>query len=199
MREFYRTGSYLKLSSDFVEQVIKKYHYGPSDLDEVRKVANDIRACIKDQEGLELSFFNEEAVDVAFSLGGRVDLLLERYAANGEILKELAAENILSELMMEEYVSIARLIEEKTKKLIATFHFWGAEDAYPIEELDKQCQSLEYLKLKFNPDGSLIPAKSVVFQVKLTKENSMDVDAKALVCKNCMLGLSGRCIHSYKE
>lgn len=197
MSEYYRTGSFLRLSAEFVDEIRKKYHYNENDANILKKVAVDIRNCIKDQEGLELCY-GSEYVDAAFSLGSRVDLLLDRYAAGSFSLEQLAAEHILSELMMDEYAEIAERIEEKTGRFTGTFHFWGSEEDYPIESLKIMVESLEYLKLSCTPEYFLRPSKSVVFRVELSQEkheafggneHKPNVD----VCTDCMLNKTGRC------
>lgn len=197
MSEYYRTGSFLRLSTEFVDKIRKKYHYNENDANILKKVAVDIRSCIKDQEGLELCY-GSEYVDVAFSLGSRVDLLLERYAAGSLSLEQLAAEHILSDLMMDEYAEIAERIEEKTGRPIGTFHFWGSEEDYPIESLKIMVEGLEYLKLSCTPDYSLRPSKSVVFRVELSSKEYVACDGNKHktnvdVCADCMLNKTGRC------
>ena len=202
MGEYYRTGSFLRLSAAFVEQITKKYHYNENDADIIKKVVSDIRGCIKDQEGLELSY-KGDYVDAAFTLGSRVDLLLERYGKERLALEEFSAEHILSELMLEEYAEIAKHIEEKTGRYIGAFHFWGAEEEYPLEKLEEQVENLEHLKLDCTPQYQLLPSKSVVFRVELSTEEYAGKDGKGHspkvdVCANCMLGKTGNC-ETFKE
>ncbi len=197
MSEYYRTGSFLRLSTEFVDKIRKNYHYNENDTNILKKVAVDIRSCIKDQEGLELRY-GSEYVDVAFSLGSRVDLLLDRYAAGNFPLEQLAAEHILSELMMDEYAEIAERIEEKTGRFIGTFHFWGSEEDYPIESLQIMVEDLEYLRLSCTPDYSLRPSKSVVFRVELSSREYVVSDENRRkpnvdVCADCILNKIGRC------
>lgn len=194
MSEFFRTGSYLRITSAFVDQVIRKYHYNENDANLLKCVAKDIRSCIKDQEGLEITYVLEEEhkyADVAFSLGTKVDILIERYAKKEQVLEQLAMEHLISELMMEEYAAIAEQIEKKSGYFIGQFHFWGSDNKYPITKLKEQVRKLQSLKLECTEDYNLRPAKSVVFRVDLSKEPYQN--HRLGICEGCMLGQAGKC------
>ena len=181
------------MSPHFLDEVSKKYHYKEEDSKLLESVARDIRGCIKDQEGLEFLIF-ETYADAAFTMGANLDILLEKYSAAGQLIKQLMLENICSLLLMEAYSNLTELLEHETGRYVGKFHFWGSEEAYPLEKLPEVVAKFTSLRLFCTPDYCLRPSKSVVCRLELSpKAAHKSTNVLKGICGECTYGKSGRC------
>ena len=179
---YYRTRLWENLTPEYVADMAERFHFREEDIPLIEAVARDIRGCIKDQEALEI-ILTKGYADVAITLGSNLDLLMDKYSRKGMLLEQLAAENIISDILMKFYNQVTKIVEEESGLYAGGSHFWGAEKNLPLEELGETLKSFQKVKLTCTKDFSLRPAKSVVYRMNLLCTRGADEGSS--ICQNC--------------
>lgn len=191
----YLTSGYWSIvTEDFLEKVREKYHYEKKDMSLMGRVALNVVSCLKGQESILLAFpdGSEENVQAAQSssalgtvivtLGANIDLLQERYRKAGLLLEEYMVESISSELMLLGYKQVEEWVASHTEWKVVSYHFPGSETQFPLEQIARLLEIGGQRKVTCNEDFCLIPKKSTVFQIELSKNKA---EACRELCADC--------------
>lgn len=179
------------LTPEWIERVAEKYHYEEKDLELLLQVASDIRGCIKGQEALEIVVSDAHA-DIAISLGRNLDILLDKYARYDLVMEQLMTENLVSELLMNQYGEVNSILEKEFGLYVSSLHFWGDDAVYSFEKMKENLQIFRHLHVKCTKDYCLVPSKSVVYRADVRKE-ICDKSRDVSVCASCIRRLRGEC------
>lgn len=174
------------LTTGFLDEIMKKYHYEEKDYTILKKVAADVKICIKEQENFCVAFDGENPVIqqqalVTLTLGSNLDILQERYHKQEKVMESYMLENISSELLRCGYERIHRLIVEKTGMYVEKFCFFGEGEQYSLAQMAEQLKEQEIKNVSCTKDYCLRPSKSVAYRVKLTCEETVSRN----ICSNC--------------
>lgn len=178
------------LTSEFLEDVKRRYHYEKKDMEQLKRVASDMVSCLKGQESTYLIFPEEEGekdsrlplVTVIMTLGERVDMLQERYQKTDRMLESYMVESIGGELLMLGYRQLEAWIGTRTKYHVTAYHFPGSEETYPLEMIPELLERAGQRKVSCNGGFCLRPKKSVVFLMELSKEKT---EGGVGICDTC--------------
>lgn len=175
----------MHITDKFIDDTFERYHYSLDQRELFEKVAWSVRSSIKDSESAEL-VFGEECVDVAFTLGARLDTVIANYSKAGKLLEELMAMNLASALLMEGYKEFAEDARTYFKSKGIIYKFWGSQEL-PMDTLKEEMDKFESIAISFTNEISLSPSQSVVYRMV------PGCAEKSSICSSCEKGLSGRC------
>lgn len=182
------------LSSDFLEGVRRKFHYGDTKTAAFRAVAQEMLPLMREQAFWDSRAFSAEnhqpgesadAVyeSVIMSLGGGLDALQERYGEEGRLSESYMLEVLASELLLKGYGAYNRYVQENGDRYVARYHFLGSEEAFPLELLPELLQESAG-QIACNAAFCLIPKKSVVFVSELTQDAKVQCESICIGCHN---------------
>ncbi len=179
------------LTSEFLENVKSRYHYGENDMPLLRSVAADMAGCMRWQESVYLVYGNESGAQknpsvqederddgkgyhttatVIMTLGIGIDLLQERYQSTGRMLESYMVESIGGELLMLGYRELSGWVKERTGYNVTAQHFFGEDARYPLAQMPEALARAGQTKVSCNDGFCLTPRKSVVYQIELSKD-----------------------------
>lgn len=175
------------LTSDFLEHVREKFHYGETRKAEFRAVAEEMLPLMRKE-----AFFLEERQTekdsviyeiVVMSLGKAMDDLQESYSKKGLLSESYIVEVLASEVLMRGYEAYNRYVRENTDWHVAKYHFPGSEEAFPIDMLPQLLQNVT-LQVTCNAAFCMQPKKSVVFVAELTQDEKVQCQGICVGCHN---------------
>lgn len=182
--QYIRTDNWAKITDEFIENTFKAFHYSIEQKQTYIDTAWAVRGCIKDQEAAEL-IYEDSYIEVAFSLGERLDVLIDNYSKKGKLLEALMATNIASAVLMNGYKLLEVYAQEYFKSKATRMVFWGTNGLL-IEDMPGSIDKFSNIKIRCNESMNLIPSQSVCFRMypSCTHEN---------LCDNCELKSQGKC------
>ncbi|MBD5452821.1 MAG: hypothetical protein HDR30_00645 [Lachnospiraceae bacterium] len=180
-------------TSDFLEHVREKFHYGETRKAEFKAVAEEMLPLMREEAFWEYKeFFMEEQQaekdsviyeNVVMSLGKALDDLQESYSKKGLLSESYMLEVLASEVLMKGYEAYNRYVRENTDWHVAKYHFPGSEEAFPIEMLPQLLQKVT-LQVTCNDAFCMQPKKSVVFVAELTQDENVYCKGICVGCHN---------------
>ena len=184
MQQYLKSRLWTHLTSEFLGQIQVRYHYEEKDRAQLKLVAADMANCMKWQESTYLVWQESTPgqVVVVMTLGIGIDLLQERYAKSGRMMESYMVESIAGELLMLGYAQLEQFIREKMRYYVSAYHFFGSEEAYPLEAMKGILEQTRQSNVICNEAGCLTPKKSVVFLAELTKQEN---SACGQLCDTC--------------
>ena len=120
---------------------------------------------------------------VVISLGPGIDTLQEQYGEKGFLSKSYMLEALAGELLLESYGAYNRYTAETTDYHVARYHFPGSEAAYPLERMPELLAGMTE-RVSCNATFCLLPKKSVVFVVELTRDETVQCEGICVGCGN---------------
>ncbi len=175
------------LTSDFLEHVREKFHYGETRKVEFQAVAEEMLPLMRKEP-----FFLEERQaeknsviyeNVVISLGKALDDLQENYSKKGLLSESYIVEVLASEVLMRGYEAYNRYVRENTDWHVAKYHFPGSEEAFPIDMLPQLLQKVT-LQVTCNDAFCMQPKKSVAFVAELTQDEKVQCQGICVGCHN---------------
>ncbi len=175
------------LTSDFLEHVREKFHYGETRKVEFQAVAEEMLPLMRKE-----AFFLEERQaekdsmiyeNVVMSLGKALDDLQESYSKKGLLSESYMLEVLASEVLMKGYEAYNRYVRENTDWHVAKYHFPGSEEAFPIDMLPQLIQNVT-LQVTCNDAFCMQPKKSVAFVAELTQDEKVQCQGICVGCHN---------------
>ena len=175
------------LTSDFLEHVREKFHYGETRKAEFQAVAEEMLPLMRKE-----AFFLEERQaekdsviyeNVVMSLGKALDDLQESYSKKGLLSESYMLEVLASEVLMRGYEAYNRYVSGNTDWHVAKYHFPGSEEAFPIEMLPQLLQKVT-LQVTCNDAFCMQPKKSVAFVAELTQDEKVQCQGICVGCHN---------------
>lgn len=141
------------ISSDFIENIRKKFHFDEEQAEQMEAVAKEMLPLVQGEAfyvrqtysmGNKAFTPKHEATfeSVAMSLGNGVDLLQESYVEKGLLLESYMVEVLAGELLIRGYDAYNRYIAEHTTQHVARYHFPGSEENLPLEMLPALLRNL---------------------------------------------------------
>lgn len=182
------------LTTEFLEGVKAKYHYEEKDAENLKKVASDIKICIKEQENFCLVYDGQtegrcpQAL-VTLTLGSNLDILQERYHKKEQLLESYMLETISSELLCLGYEEIQGMIREITGMYVEKLSFFGEGEEYSLAQMAEQLKTQGITNVRCTLDYCLRPLKSVAYRAQLTGEKVV----LGTICSQCKN--RGNCRH----
>lgn len=190
---YYKTSTEKHINDSFLYGVLRKYHYNDDDIALFRDAAKEITTAVKGNSEVEI-IFNDYDCEVAFSLGDKVDMLIEDYNSRGDVLRQYIADNISSELMNKEYSLISNIIRNQTGKKIVQYQFYGG-CLLDIRNIKDVLGRFKHINITCNEYMYLTPQKSVIFKAVLTGDENHIMNSEPTVCDTCEFGKNGKCIN----
>ena len=186
------------LTSDFLEQVREKFHYGETRKAEFQTVAEEMLPLMRKE-----AFFVEERQtekngviyeNVVMSLGNALDDLQESYSKKGLLSESYILEVLASEVLMRGYEAYSCYVRENTGWHVAKYHFPGSEEAFPIDMLPQLLQNVT-LQVTCNEAFCMQPKKSVAFVAELTQDEKVQCQVICVGCNqiNCFNRIEDNC------
>ncbi len=177
----------------FLRAVLKKYHYGEEQLQELADVAEKMMPYVRSEacwdhgllyeaglaDGGEEQQYN--CAEVLMTLGKGPDILQERFAVRGRLSECYMVESLASELLLRGYAAYNQYIAEHTALHVARYHFPGSGQEFPLERLKGMLERLA-LPVKCNEAFCMIPKKSVAFVAELTGDAARSCQG---ICTGC--------------
>lgn len=149
-----------------VPRLLSRFHYSQGDLRTIKEITQRLIDIVKNECEFEINIY-DTYVDAAMTLGKEVDELIAQFSMQGKLTEQLMAENIASEILMRQYKKLEEIIENETGMAVLGYHFWGDDEAYPIEGIGEILKDLSLIGITYTADYSLRPAKSVVYRAQL--------------------------------
>lgn len=182
------------ISTDFLEKVRRKFHFGIEQTNRIRAAAEEMLPIIQEEAfsirkaySLDRKQLSKDAAIsyecVAMSLGKGVDILQDDYTKKGMLLESYIVEALAGELLMQGYDAYNHYIAEHTTLHVARYHFPGSEASFPLEMLPALLQNLTQ-NITCNAAFCMQPKKSVVFISELTQDKSVQCKAICIGCTN---------------
>ena len=175
------------LTSDFLEHVREKFHYGETRKAEFQTVAEEMLPLMRKE-----AFFLEERQteknsviyeNVVMSLGKALDDLQESYSKKGLLSESYILEVLASEVLLRGYEAYSCYVRGNTDWHVAKYHFPGSEEAFPIEMLPQLLQNVT-LQVTCNDAFCMQPKKSVAFVAELTQDEKVQCQGICVGCHN---------------
>ena len=182
----------------FMDGVAKKYHYDESQIMDLYSVARTMKSTIQgdleqgkagwvDEIGLRKPAkpnVDEKSIIACITLGSGLDLLQDKYRADGNYLMEYMVETIASDLLMMAYPRWNEMVSKVYGRDLKRYHFYGSETDYPMEAttyaLDKLGNPVDCTS-----GYCLIPKKSVIFAAELAAAGEKaQCEGICVYCKN---------------
>lgn len=179
--------------TDFLKNVCRKYHYGESQIAELRTVAEEMllsmcreafweRSRLSREDGRRIGGGTDIVCEkVVISLGSGVDSLQDRYSSKERLTQSYMIEVLAGELLMQSYEAYNTYVREHTNLHVARYHFPGSEETFPLETLSDLLRGFTD-KVICNAAFCMQPKKSVVFAAELTEDESVQCRG---VCVGC--------------
>lgn len=178
----------LAVTEEFLDAVMKKYHFAQEDKASFRRVGRAVEAAVSKGAAFWCAPYEKEgaaAADtlaVALTLGEEVDALQEDYTRKGLLLECYMAEVIAGELLLTAYSRFNRWVEVQDRMHVARYYFFGEQEGLALQEMPGVLERLEEAEVSCNPACCLTPKKSVVFLARLTRDETA---ACAGICAGC--------------
>lgn len=173
------------LSPVFLRKVREKYHFTEVQAEELRTVAKEMLPYMREEAFWESGDFQAEnnrgARCVVMSLGMGVDCLQENYSRTGMLLRAYMIDALAGEIFFEAYKAYHRFVEKNTGFHIVRYHFWGSEEAFPLEMLPRLLSSLDS-QVTCNAAFCMTPKKSVAFVAEMTSDENVQCMG---ICGGC--------------
>lgn len=184
----------LFVTSEFLGDVRRKFHFGEEQTADMRMVAEEMLSRMREEAfwirrmypaGNRLRTRDDETAYecAAMSLGQGVDLLQENYSEKGMLLQSYIVETLAGELLMRGYDAYNRYIMEHTDRHVARYHFPGSEDAFPLEMLPELLKDMTP-RITCNAAFCMQPKKTVVFISELTRDETVHCQGICFGCNN---------------
>lgn len=196
------------ISSSFLEEVRKKFHFEETQEYELKDVAEKMLPLMREEafwkrdvysgQGINKqeaggiihgqSINKQEAEDIIYEqvvmcLGKGLDDLQERYNKEGLLSQSYMVEVLASEILLKGYAAYNDYIRENTKQHVARYHFLGSEERFPLELLPELLKELTSL-VSCNSAFCMTPKKSVVFIAELTQDEEAQCRGICVGCNN---------------
>lgn len=192
------------LTSDFLEHVRKKFHYGETQELEFQAVAEEMLPVMcRDAfwEHKEISPENQtDNTDetalayekVIMSLGAGLDDLQESYNKKGLLSQSYMLEVLAGELLLKGYDAYNRYVKESTDWHVAKYHFPGNEEKFPLDMLPRLLEEVGG-KVRCNAAFCMLPKKSVAFVAEWTQDEKVQCQGICAGCNNisCHTAIAG--------
>ena len=175
------------LTSDFLEHVREKFHYGETRKAEFQIVAEEMLPLMRKEafflEGQQTEKDRVIYENVVMSLGNALDDLQESYSKKGLLSESYILEVLASEVLMRGYEAYNCYVRESTDWHVAKYHFPGSEEAFPIDMLPQLLQKVT-LQVTCNEAFCMQPKKSVAFVAELTQDEKVQCQGICVGCHN---------------
>ena len=182
------------LSSAFLEEVRKKFHYDEAQASELQVMAEEMLPLIREEAFWERKVSHGENKkqseagsvmyeQVVMSLGNGIDSLQERYSERELLSQSYMIEVLASELLLQGYTAYNSYIRKNTDWHVARYHFLGSEEDFPLEKLPDMLKELTPL-ITCNSVFCMLPKKSVAFISELTQDDKIRCRGICVGCNN---------------
>ena len=175
------------LTSDFLEHVRDKFHYGETRKAEFQTVAEEMLPLMRKEaffvEGQQTEKNSVIYENVVMSLGKALDDLQESYSRKGLLSESYILEVLASEVLLRGYEAYNCYVRESTDWHVAKYHFPGSEEAFPIDMLPQLLQNVT-LQVICNDAFCMQPKKSVAFVAELTQDEKVQCQGICVGCHN---------------
>ena len=182
------------LTTDFLEKVRTKFHFGEEQAADIRAVAEEMLPAMREeafwvskaylaQNRCQAQDSDTVYESVAISLGNGVDRLQESYSERGLLLQSYIVEVLSSEFLMRGYDAYNRYVAEHTALHVARYRFPGNDDMLPLKTLPGLLKELTR-KIACNAAFCMQPKKSVVFISELTGDETVFCEGICVGCAN---------------
>ena len=180
---------FVEVTEAFTESVRKKYHFPAQEKAAMAQVAADLHQAVSGRAGFWYVMQKADAVtqkptlaSVVMTLGAGVDELQEHYTRRDALLECYMAEALAGELLLSCYPRMNRLLGEREGLYPARYCFYGSQEEYPLEAMKTAPALLGQTEVVCNRALCLVPKKSVVFFVELTRDEKTVCQG---VCTGC--------------
>lgn len=192
---------------DFLERVRNKYHFNDAQSGEIKAVAEAMRPLLQKEAFWERkpyhvcsSWQEQKNPDKKYefavmSLGNSLDRLQERYSQSGFLMQSYMTEVLACEILMQGYDAYSRYILNKTGWHPLKYHFFGSEEAFPLDMLPGLLE--EYApQITCNAAFCMLPQKSVALICELTQDEKLQCDSICSGCTNpcCLNRMTDICL-----
>ncbi|MCM1385779.1 MAG: hypothetical protein NC231_00515 [Bacillus sp. (in: Bacteria)] len=182
------------LSPDFLAHVCEKFHYGETQIPELRAVAEEMLPLMQKEafwEWKEIRLEQQEKdsdetviyENVVMSLGAGLDELQESYSGKGLLSQSYMLEVLASEILLKGYDAYNCYIKENTAWHVAKYHFPGSEEKFPLDMLPHMLREVTK-EVTCNAAFCMLPKKSVAFVAELTQDEKVQCEAVCIGCQN---------------
>lgn len=163
----------------FINQIVSKYHYSDKDKNALRKVYDEIIACIgpyasyrinQRVTGISVIDDNQSAV-VAMTLGIGVDRLADKYMSDGKIDEAYMIDCIANELMLGMYTEFNQIYARFHRRYVQRYVFIGNE--IPLTNIP---EILDEIKGRKNKNSGGIDAEKEDTNDVINADNTSDVN-----------------------
>lgn len=183
-RDFIHSNCWMLITSEFINKTFNSFHYSKEQYSVFENVAWAVRGAIKDQEAIEL-VYNENDIDVVFSLGARLDLLINKYTESSQLLEALMATNIAASLLMDGYKMYEGFATEYFGSKAVKYLFYGTKEL-PLEAMADVVSSFKSINITLTEGYNLIPKQSVMYKLLPSCSNTG-------ICQQCQFYMTDKC------
>lgn len=175
-------------SERFLREICKKYHYLPENLPEIKRIAESMRVCVREDAFWQhyISRGDVLSAGVVMTLGKGIDALQESCDKKGRLSESYVIEILSGEILMQAYEAYNLWMAENMSYYVVRYYFLGSDEAYPMELLPELLKELS-CPVSYNEGYCMIPKKSAAFYALLTKEKAVRCQGICTACerKDC--------------
>ncbi len=180
---------------EFINHIIKKYHFNDNDTEEILQIYSMIEKCASPYAVYRINQWitknklidDNQAAVVAITLGEDVDRLQESFTQQGKLLEAYMIDCIADELLLNMYGEFNKIYEKFHRRYVYRYVFIG--DSIPLSHMREiltrvSGKDSDDMDIVANEFGVLTPSKSVVFYALLSDNPNNRCEGICETCKN---------------